>query len=103
MSTPPAQADSPGVALAAAPLMVSTPDAARLLGVSKSHFNQLNSSGRIGPRPHKLGAAVRWSVRELEAWVDAGLPGRERWLERSAGRTPDGLRLAGDYGTRGIG
>ena len=34
-----------------------------------SHVERLNASGRLGPRPVRLGRLVRWRRDELEAWV----------------------------------
>ena len=60
-------------------LLVNAQEAARLAGISERHWWALHSSGRIGPRPIALGRAKRWSVRELENWIAAGAPGRDRW------------------------
>jgi excisionase family DNA binding protein len=59
------------------PELLTTDEAAALCGVSRRHFLQLASSGRVGPRALRLGSrSVRWSRRELVAWIDAGCPGR---------------------------
>jgi excisionase family DNA binding protein len=60
--------------------------AARLLGISDSHFFALLKSGRIGPTPKRLGRAVRWDRRELESWFAAGCPNRERWTAQRSVR-----------------
>jgi predicted DNA-binding transcriptional regulator AlpA len=36
-------------------LLLSAQDAAKLLGIGRSHFYGLHSSGRLGPLPVKLG------------------------------------------------
>lgn len=61
--------------------MVDAKTAAGMLGIGRSHFMALLSSGRIGPMAQKLGRRSLFSVRELRAWVDAGMPGRLRWNE----------------------
>lgn len=53
--------------------------AAKLLGVSLSHFYQLHRTGRL-PLPVRLGRAVRWRRQELVEWLNAGCPSRSRWL-----------------------
>ncbi|HOA62716.1 MAG TPA: hypothetical protein PLF11_08700 [Bacillota bacterium] len=66
------------------PLLVRDVEAARLLGVSPSHFSQhLSTSATFGPRPYRIGATSRvklWRVSDLRAWVRLGLPSRDEWL-----------------------
>lgn len=60
-------------------LLLDARAAAQLLAVSESTLWKLHSSGRI-PNPMRLGGrVVRWRREELEAWVRAGCPPRERW------------------------
>ncbi len=60
------------------PLAVGADDAAALIGIGKSLWHELDSSGRI-PAPVKLGARCVWPVGELRAWLSAGAPAREQW------------------------
>lgn len=69
-----------------APLLLRAEEAARLLAVSRSHFLAMHASGRLGPRPVKLGRAVRWRRLEVEAWCRAGCPSRHRWSWREGER-----------------
>jgi predicted DNA-binding transcriptional regulator AlpA len=48
-------------------------DVAALLGVSTRSVHRLRDRGAIPP-PIKLGAAVRWSRRVIEAWIAEGCP-----------------------------
>ncbi|MBW8039222.1 MAG: helix-turn-helix domain-containing protein [Planctomycetes bacterium] len=64
-----------------AKLLLSAVDAARLISVGRSHFYALHSSGRLGPRPIRLGRRTLWNRKELESWVAAGCPAREKWLQ----------------------
>ncbi|HKQ47605.1 MAG TPA: helix-turn-helix domain-containing protein [Phycisphaerae bacterium] len=59
-------------------LAITADEVAELLGISRAHLWKLHSSGRL-PRPIRLGRAVRWSVSEIQAWLAAGAPPRERW------------------------
>jgi len=67
-------------------LLLSAKEAAQLLGVSRSSFYSLLSSGRIGPVGIRFGRSVRWSVEEIRAWILAkdhrtgSLPNRDKWL-----------------------
>jgi len=67
-------------------LLYSSAEAATLLGISRSAFYSLLSSGRIGPVGIRFGRSVRWSLDELRAWLSAKdavtglLPTREQWL-----------------------
>ena len=57
-------------------------EAAALLGVSPRFFWQAHATGRLGPRPIRLGArCVRWRRQTLLSWLDAGAPSREVWEE----------------------
>lgn len=47
--------------------------AAAMTAVSVRHWFRL-SDGGDAPAPRRLGRAVRWSRRELLAWVNAGCP-----------------------------
>ena len=68
-------------------LLLSAQDAAKLLGIGRSHFYGLHSSGRLGPLPVKLGRRALWNRKELEAWVEAGCPTREQWQRRKQAGT----------------
>jgi predicted DNA-binding transcriptional regulator AlpA len=63
------------------PLACLLTDAAgvgRLVGLSARSVRRMSSAGRL-PRPVRCGGAVRWRVREIEAWVEAGCPDRKAW------------------------
>ena len=64
------------------PLLVDAKQAAAMLGIGRSHFYSMLSSGQIGPMAHKLGKRSLYSVNELREWVDAGIPPRHKWIER---------------------
>ena len=58
--------------------LLTADGAAQVLGLSRSAFYRLHSSGRV-PQPVRLGGAVRWRAEELRAWVRAACPPRARW------------------------
>lgn len=62
-------------------LLCSTNDAAAMLGVGKSKFYQMHSTGTLGPMPILLDTKKMWSVDELRQWVQAGCPIREKWQQ----------------------
>ncbi|WP_145198219.1 helix-turn-helix domain-containing protein [Planctomycetes bacterium Poly30] len=64
------------------PLLLPAPKVAEMLGVSKRQIAGLRSSGRL-PSPVRLGRSVRWRREEIEAWIAAGCPTRDRWDTRS--------------------
>jgi excisionase family DNA binding protein len=64
------------------PLLLSAGEAAKLIGICRSHFYALHSSGRLGPLPVRLGRRILWNRKELETWVEAGCPSRESWLSK---------------------
>ena len=59
-------------------LGLNSAEAAKLLGISRSHFRKLYSSDRT-PRPRRLGRRVLWSRAELVAWFEAGCPSYDEW------------------------
>lgn len=75
-------------------LALAAEEVAEALGISRAHVFRLASSGRL-PRSFRLGRAVRWDKAELQAWVAAGAPNRDRWEEmRAGGRGQRPLRAA---------
>ena len=60
-------------------LLLRVTEVAAVLGVSKNHVLKMHVSGQLGPRPIRLGRAVRWSREEIAAWVAAGCPARNKW------------------------
>lgn len=63
-------------------LLLSAEDAALLLGVGRTLFYSMHSSGRLGPLPVKLGRRVLWNRKEIEAWTEAGCPARQQWQNK---------------------
>jgi predicted DNA-binding transcriptional regulator AlpA len=59
-------------------LLVDAREAATLCGMSRAAWYKQLSSGKI-PRPVKIGSISRWRRRELERWIDAGCPARQKW------------------------
>jgi predicted DNA-binding transcriptional regulator AlpA len=53
------------------PLLVSTREAARLLGLSTSLLEKLRHYRRPGPRFVRVGRAVRYAPSDLRAWAAA--------------------------------
>src|SRR5687767_11106840 len=49
-------------------LTVDAKDGAALLGIGRTKFLQLNSSGRL-PLPIRFGRSVRWRKQELADWL----------------------------------
>lgn len=60
------------------PLLLDARAAAKICGVSRSHFLAMHSAGRI-PLPVRLGRRVLWRAAELTVWIEAGCPSRDRW------------------------
>jgi len=67
-------------------LLLDTPGVAAVLGCSVSGVRKLSAAGRL-PAPVRCGRLLRWRASELAAWIEAGLPSRERWETlKAAGR-----------------
>lgn len=71
---------------ALAPLLLRTEDAAALLSMSRSGFDQFEAAGLIGPKPARFGRSIRWSRDELTRWAAAGCPPRCEWIREGAAR-----------------
>jgi len=61
------------------PLLLTVDEVATALGMSRSTFYRLLSSGKIGPSPVQLSGKSLFRRRELEEWVAADCPTRDRW------------------------
>ena len=61
-------------------LLIPATEAAETLGIKKTLFYSLVSSGAIGPTPVLLGSKKLYDVQELESWVAHKCPPREQWL-----------------------
>jgi excisionase family DNA binding protein len=57
-------------------LLVDTHGACELLAISPRSLWQLTKDGAIPCR--RLGRSVRYSIRDLEAWIAAGCPRNEK-------------------------
>ena len=62
------------------PLLVGAVGAAKLVGVGKSLFYEMASTGRLGPMPIMFNSKKMYSVIELREWVLHKCPLREQWL-----------------------
>lgn len=67
-------------------ILLSAAEVADVLGISVRHFYSLESSGRVGPLPIRLGRTVRWSADQVRRWAEQNCPGRETWLKFSQNR-----------------
>jgi excisionase family DNA binding protein len=65
------------------PLLLSATEAAALLGISRSLFCGLHSSGRLGPLPVRLGRRSLWRRDELQKWIASACPPRQQWQTRT--------------------
>jgi len=81
-------------------LAVDTATAAKMICMSRSHFYECDKTGEIGPVPMRCGGKRLYSVAELSAWVNSGMPARSRWIEmwpaiRGAAQESDAIGLHG--------
>lgn len=61
-------------------LLLSAHEMMRLLDIARSTLYLWDQEGRI-PRPVKIGSRVYWRRDEMNQWVAAGCPPREKWQE----------------------
>ena len=58
--------------------LFSDRQAAKYMGVSKSHFRNMHRLGHC-PSMVKFGRSTRWRKSELDDWMEAGLPPVHKW------------------------
>lgn len=61
------------------PLLLSAEQLGMLLGVSRSTIWTGHNGGKI-PLPLKIRGTTRRRRNEIEEWIEAGAPGREKWM-----------------------
>ncbi len=66
-------------------ILIDAREAAALCGMSKSTWHKLVASGKA-PRPVKLGVISRWRRSELEEWIAADCPPRQKWDAMRTGK-----------------
>jgi len=67
--------------VAVTPLLVDANGVAALLGVSRRTVYSMQSTGELGPMALTVGGRKLWRTAELSAWVAAGCPRREVWVD----------------------
>lgn len=67
------------------PIAVDAACLAQMLGLSVRTIRRLDAAGKL-PRPIKIGGAVRWRRAEIELWLEADCPDRQRWESVRAGQ-----------------
>lgn len=63
------------IVIQAPALLVDATAAARMLGICRRYFLQLNDMGRV-PAPIRFGKRKLWSVQGLQQWAEKGCPNR---------------------------
>lgn len=61
------------------PLLVNITTATKILSMSRSKIYKMLSNGSFGPELIKVGKRSLFRYKELEQWVDAGLPSKGKW------------------------
>ena len=61
------------------PLLLGADDAAAVLGIGRSLFLKLDDTGKTPPAIQLGEKRKLWRYEELQAWVRAGCPHRDRW------------------------
>ena len=60
-------------------LLIDAAQAAALCDVSRVTWFSWQASGLIPAAVLRRGRVVRWARQEIEAWISAGCPARDRW------------------------
>ena len=59
-------------------VLLSVSDLAQLLRTSTRTIWRLLEQGKL-PAPARLGTRLRWRARDLQDWIEAGMPDAETW------------------------
>ena len=62
------------------PELLTVDDFAALLQVSTRQIYIMEADRRLGPERVQIGRAVRFRRREVEQWIAAGCPWRNKWI-----------------------
>lgn len=73
-------------AAATAPALMTSAELAAELQISERTVRRLEITGKIGPRPIKVGRACRYQRSDARRWIEAGCPDRETWQRPRVGR-----------------
>jgi predicted DNA-binding transcriptional regulator AlpA len=76
--TPDPPADRPTTATVNPSLLIGIRELSALLSRSAGSLERDQAAGRL-PAPVYVGGSRRWRREEIEAWVAAGCPPRDRW------------------------
>lgn len=60
------------------PWLLTKKQVADKLQVCPRQVSRLRNKGEL-PDPVRLGTSVRWPAKELDSWIMAGCPNRDRW------------------------
>lgn len=80
--SPPKKHSDDNISLRIEPLLVGAGAAARLCGISTKYWHILDTTGKVPLPVQAFGRRRLWSVRELDLWIQAGCPSRERWQKQ---------------------
>jgi predicted DNA-binding transcriptional regulator AlpA len=67
------------------PLLVSSRQAAALVGISVASWHRLRAAGKT-PLPLRLSGSVRYRTEDLRLWVSLGCPDRKTFESYKAAR-----------------
>ncbi len=59
------------------PLLVDATTAAKMCGVCRRYWLQLDNAGKV-PQAIRFGKRKLWSVKELNDWAASGCPSRDK-------------------------
>lgn len=68
------------------PLLLDAEQAAALCSISRATWFHWQASGLIPAAVIRRGRVVRWSRAEIESWIAAGCPARDRWQTMKGAR-----------------
>jgi predicted DNA-binding transcriptional regulator AlpA len=67
--------------------LVTAREFAEMLGLDSKTIVRWSKEG-FAPSPVRIGKVLRWKRDEVRSWIEAGCPGRLRWLRLHVGK-PD--------------
>lgn len=64
-----------------APGLLDVDQLAAFLNIGRTSVYRWDSLGLIGPKSMKLGDRKLWDAEEVQRWIRAKCPNRQRWLD----------------------
>ncbi|MBW2605328.1 MAG: helix-turn-helix domain-containing protein [Deltaproteobacteria bacterium] len=67
------------------PQLIRARELAAILHVSQRHVWRMKAAGKL-PKAVEIGECTRWSLNDIEAWIEMGCPSRRQFEAHESAR-----------------